>query len=161
MPLPNQYRLSDLLQQPAPQQPDRLNGMLSNLQQTNAYGLGGLLGPPMGALSPATANQGMLAQAQARSGQNNDPSWYREDGTKKGRGFLGLLPFHNGKTSSELAIGVNLGGKEMQIPSLVPTLNPQEIMHLLNGGPMTDSIVQKAVEHAKMRMQNGLSPFAD
>ena len=111
--------------------------------------------------------QGILASAlrppmpPAVQDNSFDPSWYRQDGGRKGNGFLGPLKFHDGKTSTELSIGVNLGGKQMEIPSLVPTLSPQEIQHLLGGGQMTDSIVQKAVAHARMRMQQGLSPFAE
>lgn len=90
-----------------------------------------------------------------------DPSWYRNDGTRKGMGFLGPLRGKDGRTTTELSIGVNLGGKEMDIPSIVPTLHPLEVQHLLNGGDMTDAIVQKAVDHAQMRMKQGKSPFAD
>lgn len=90
-----------------------------------------------------------------------DPSMFRPDGSRKGMGFLGQMPFHDGRTSTELSIGVNLGGKQTEIPSLVPTLHPDEIQHLLRGGEMTPSIVQKAVEHARMRMQQGRPVFAD
>lgn len=76
-------------------------------------------------------------------------------------GFLGPLKYKDGSTATELSIGVNLGGKEVQIPSLVPTLTKQEIQHLMGGGQMTDSIVQKAVEHAQLRMKMGLGPFAE
>lgn len=92
-----------------------------------------------------------------------DPSWYRKDGSRKGAGFLGPLQYKGpgGGTSTELSIGVNLGGKEMEIPSLVPTLSPQEINQLLRGGMMSDVIVQKAVEHARQRMQQGLPVFKE
>lgn len=146
------------------QENQRPTGMLSRFQQPQ-NALNGMLSTPQnalipssfgGALPPATVNQNMLARLQ-----NNTPdaSWYREDGSKKGHGFLGMLPFHDGRTSSELSVGVNINGKQMDIPSLVPTLSPQEIMHLLRGGQMTDSIVQKAVDHARMRMGKGLSVF--
>ena len=155
------FSLSDLLNQPQTQ-PAQPNGLLGALQRNPQMG-NGLLGSPTGALSPATANPNMMAQGMTARGMtpNNDPSWYREDGSKKGRGFFGLLPFKDGRTSSELSIGVNMDGKEIQIPSLVPTLAPEEIQHLLQGGQMTPQIVQKAVDHARQRMLQGLSPFAD
>lgn len=90
-----------------------------------------------------------------------DPSWYRKDGSQKGMGFLGPLKFHDGSTSSELSIGVNMDGKEVEIPSLVPTLLPEEIKHLLGGGKPTPEIVQKAVDHARMRQQANRPVFAD
>jgi hypothetical protein len=90
----------------------------------------------------------------------NDPSWYRQDGTLKGMGFMGPLKFKDGRTSTELSIGVNLGGKQTEIPSLVPTLSQQEIDHLLSGGRPTPEIVNKAVEHALQRQRAGLPVFA-
>lgn len=85
----------------------------------------------------------------------------REDGTAKQNGFLGVLNRPDGSVSSELSIGVNMDGKEVSIPSMVPTLSSQELQYLLNGGSPTASIIQKAVEHAKGRMAQGKSPFAD
>ena len=84
----------------------------------------------------------------------------RADGTKKGSGYFGELKRPNGGISTELSIGVGFDGKETQIPLLVPTLTQQEISYLLSGNQPTDEIVQKAIEHAKMRMSQGKSPFA-
>ena len=75
-------------------------------------------------------------------------------------GFLGPLQFHDGRTSTELSVGVNVGGKEMEIPTLVPTLTQPEIQHLLSGGEPTKEIVDKAVAHAQERISAGKSPFA-
>lgn len=95
----------------------------------------------------------------------NDPAnWERRaDGSQKGQGFLGLLQRPDGGISSELSIGVNLNGKEVEIPSLVPTLNPREIRHLLTANPsdpIPQPIVQKAVEFARSRAAQGLPYFA-
>lgn len=89
-----------------------------------------------------------------------DPSWYRDDGSKKGMGFLGMLLNSNNQPMSEYSVGVNIDGKEMDVPSFVPTLNPQEVTHLLNGGEMTDAIVSKAADHARMRIKRGQPIFA-
>lgn len=78
----------------------------------------------------------------------------------KGTGFFGPLPAKGGKTSTELSIGVNFDGKEQLIPSLVPTLDRDEVNYLLNGGKATPQIVNKAVSFARQRMAQGLSPFA-
>ena len=84
----------------------------------------------------------------------------RQDGTEKGKGYFGELPFHDGRTSTELSIGVNLGGKEIEVPLIVPTLSRQEVDSLLKGGQPSEAIVQKAVAHARERMAAGKSPFA-
>ena len=110
---------------------------------------------PAGAFSLPKPMPGALADPSI------NPSWYRQDGSRKGMGFLGPLKFHDGSTSTELSIGVNLGGKEVSIPLLVPTLDKAEIQHLMSGGNPTEITVQKAVEHARQRMMQGLSPFKE
>jgi len=84
----------------------------------------------------------------------------RSDGTPKGAGYFGELKRPDGAISTELSIGVNLDGQEREIPSLVPTLSADEVDHMLQGGQPTDGIVQKAVEHARMRMSRGQDVFA-
>lgn len=85
----------------------------------------------------------------------------RPDGTPKGKGFLGELKRPDGAVSTEISVGVNIGGKEMDIPTLVPTLTKAEVDSLLRGDRPSDAIVQKAVDHAKMRLSQGKSVFAD
>lgn len=87
----------------------------------------------------------------------------RPDGSKKGSGFLGVLKSANGNAMTEYSIGVKIDGKERDIPTLVPTLNRSEVTTLLNlkdGEKIPESIVQKAVDHAKMRIADGKSVFA-
>jgi len=81
-------------------------------------------------------------------------------GREKGQGYFGELKRPDGKIFTELSIGVNIDGKEMEIPSLVPTLTQKEIDYLLQGNEVTKQIVGKAVEHAKQRIREGKSPFA-
>ena len=85
----------------------------------------------------------------------------RADGTQKGPGFLGTLKRPDGKVSTELSIGVNIDGKETEIPTLVPTLTEEEREHLINGGGVTERIAKKAVAHAKKRIAEGKSPFKE
>ena len=96
---------------------------------------------------------------------NPAPFGLRKDGTPKGKGYFGLLKRADGNDSSEISVGVGFGGKETQIPTLVPTLNQEEINYLLNtwqkGTPIPEPIMNKAVDHAKQRMRQKLSPFAD
>lgn len=90
----------------------------------------------------------------------------REDGSAKGTGFLGVLRRPDGGVSTEISVGVQINGKEVEIPTLVPTLTRKEVDTLLstpldNGASkIPDSIVNKAVAYAKQRIAAGKSPFA-
>ena len=97
---------------------------------------------------------GGMSSAQAADYGN------RPDGTKKGDGFLGPLKAKDGSTMTEFSVGVNIGGVEMDIPTFVPTLTRTELNSMLNGKAPSDAIVQKAVDHARQRIEQGLSPFA-
>ena len=85
----------------------------------------------------------------------------RIDGTKKGTGYFGELKMPNGGVMTEFSIGVELDGKEMEIPTVVPTLTKQELNHLLNGGEPNDEIVNKAVKFAISRLKSGQPIFAN
>ncbi len=100
-----------------------------------------------------------------KEGSTSTPDYgLRVDKTPKAQGFFGELKRPDGDISTELSIGVNIGGKEMEIPAIVPTLTKRELNFLLSDGPSGDPIMQsiedKAVEHAKKRIKAGLSPFA-
>lgn len=83
----------------------------------------------------------------------------REDGTQKGKGFLGELKTPDGKVMTEYSVGVELNGKEVSMPTLVPTLTKTEVDYLVKGGKPTEAIIDKAVKHAKKRIAEGKSPF--
>lgn len=87
----------------------------------------------------------------------------RVDGTEKGSGYLGELKMTDGsgRVITELGVGVNIDGKEIEIPAVVPTLSKQELAHILSGGSPTPEIIQKAADHARKRLAGGLSPFAN
>jgi hypothetical protein len=89
---------------------------------------------------------------------------YRADGTLKGPGYFGPLNLPGGGVATEYSIGVNFGGVETQIPTLVPTLSEEELGLMVNDiipnrKPIPDFILQKAFEHAKERMKQGKGPF--
>jgi len=93
---------------------------------------------------------------------NSGPGYgLRLDGTKKGKGFFGEIPMADGNVMTEQSIGVTVDGKERLIPLLVPTLSPDEIQTLVEGGKPTDAMVTKAFEHAMPRIAKGRSPFAE
>lgn len=98
-------------------------------------------------------------QSQAYAGSKNFGN--RPDGTPKGTGFLGVIKKPDGIGEiTEVSVGVNIGGKEMDIPTVVPSLTKQEVSYLAGGGKPTDAIIQKAVDHAKQRMAAGKSVYA-
>jgi len=102
------------------------------------------------------------AVAQAESGGRDFKDYgKRTDGTPKGQGFLGELKRPDGKISTEISIGVQIDGKEVQIPTLIPGLTEAEKTSLLKGDKPSAAIVEKAVAHAKKRIADGKSPFAE
>ena len=88
----------------------------------------------------------------------------REDKTQKGKGFMGMIKRPNDKLeSSEISVGVNIDGKEVLIPSMVPTLTKSQLNVLLSLPPGTvppRDIIQAASKFAQDRISKGLPPFA-
>jgi hypothetical protein len=103
--------------------------------------------------------------AVAKGGLPKD--MYRRDGSiKSAQGFLGPVKnLETGKTMTELSIDLEIGGKNVQIPTMVPTLTSEEIEILQSQNwegrakELPRSIVRKAVDHARKRMDAGLNPF--
>ena len=86
----------------------------------------------------------------------------RQDNTIKGQGYLGPLPTsQDSRYATELGIGVNIGGREMEIPSIVPGITKEQLNYILSGEMPTDEIVDTAVSHAKKRIKSGQSVWAD
>lgn len=112
-----------------------------------------------------------VANIQVRKGEpgTDESKWdKRADGRAKGHGFLGLLRRPDGGVSSEISVGVEINGKEMDIPLLVPTLTRKEVDTLLKlpvdenfNRNLPRSIMDKAVAHAQQRLAAGLDVFAD
>lgn len=87
----------------------------------------------------------------------------RVDGSKKSsRGWLGPIKRDDGGVMTEYSIGINIGGKETLVPSLVPTLSKDEIEFLRtkeDAVPIPEAIQRKAADHAKKMIEQGKSPF--
>jgi hypothetical protein len=85
----------------------------------------------------------------------------RVDGTAKGAGFLGEIKLPNGQVATEVSVGVNINGKDVEIPTLVPTLSAEQKTFIAGGGdPRTrPDIIKAATEHASKRIASGMSPF--
>ena len=118
--------------------------------------------------------QGPFAAAQERAGRTGKTGapqadfGNRPDGTKKGDGFLGVLQLPNGDVATEYSTqsnSVKVNGKRIDFPSLVPTLTPEEIELMVNdiipnNRDVPQNIMQKAVDHARMRLRQGKSVWA-
>lgn len=87
----------------------------------------------------------------------------RPNGTKKGEGWLGKIYSRKAKDqfSTELTTGVEVDGISMDIPLLVPALTKAEAQHLADGGDPTKPIMDKAIDWAMKRKQEGLSPYKE
>lgn len=93
----------------------------------------------------------------------------RPDGSQKGTGWLGVLNLPNGDVATEYSMqsdAVKKDGKRVDFPTLVPTLTKSEVDLMVkdiipNGKDIPEPIVQKAIAHAKARLAEGKSPFAD
>jgi ribosomal protein S20 len=86
----------------------------------------------------------------------------RADGSLKGRGYFGPLERPDGMTMTEYSVGVNIDGKDVEIPTLVPTLTQAQIDVLLNlqdGEKPPRDIIDKAIKHARERLKDKKSPF--
>jgi hypothetical protein len=93
----------------------------------------------------------------------------RLDGTPKGKGFFGEIKRPDGKVSTELSISSEdvVQGKEVLIPTMVPTLTNAEVSYLLSGkyNPQArqgidDVISRKAIDFARKRAANKQPFFA-
>lgn len=105
-----------------------------------------------------------VPRGKQQSGAASPPSGgygNRPDGTQKGAGYFGEIPspINPGEFSTELTIGVNIGGEEVDIPLITPNLSRSEIESVMRGRESKE-IIGKAVEHAKSRMKQGKSPYA-
>jgi hypothetical protein len=92
----------------------------------------------------------------------------REDGTMKGSGFFGPIQHSSGRGATEL--GIESGPPAsfnytprgyMNYPSMVPTLSREELATMMSGNEnWPESIYRKAATHARERLAQGKSPFA-
>jgi hypothetical protein len=93
----------------------------------------------------------------------------RADGTTKGNGWRGVLKASDGSDVTEYSISseaVKVKGKEIEFPTIVPTLTDAEVKLMLtdiipNRKRVPDAIFNKAVAHAKKRIKAGKSVFAE
>lgn len=118
-------------------------------------------------VADATSNTQMVMGYPVVDNPDRSQWGNRADGTPKGSGWLGPLKRPDGSISTEISVGVNIDGKETEIPLMVPGLKKSELDYLMNNDPsspdfqknMPKGLLQKAENHAKEQISQGLSPF--
>lgn len=149
--------------------PQQKSILLDKLKTTLPYAnvLGRVNNDPAGmarALGGSTPTPGSDGISGLRA-KTYDASTFgkRPDGTDKGKGFLGVLQRPDGGVMTEYSVGVTINGKQMDVPTLVPTLTKAEVKTLLNakdGERIPDTIVKKAADFARQRIADGKPVFA-
>lgn len=93
--------------------------------------------------------------------------YVREDGTMKGQGFFGPLQHSSGRGATELSMesgppaSFPYTHKDYMIyPSMVPTLSREELETMMAGDGFSKGVDDKAYAHAKGRLAQGKSTFA-
>ena len=104
----------------------------------------------------------------SEGGETDDPSTFgtRSDGSSKSTGYLGpVINNITGETMTEVSITLDIDGKKVTMPSMVPTLTQKEINILAhmpienNFKNIPQSIIDKAVDHYFKRLDEGKSAF--
>ena len=90
----------------------------------------------------------------------------RPDGSDKGDGWLGAIDLGGGNVATEYTMQsdkVRVGGEQIDFPTLVPTLTPDEVNIMkdviLNKKDIPEPIIQKAIKHANKQINAGKSVF--
>ena len=97
-------------------------------------------------------------------GKRFNPATGKMDGAQKQAGWRGILPDGNGGVMTEVSVGTQINGKEVQIPLIVPESTEADLKRIaqIANGELTDipdDLMEKAVSFAQKRIAAGKSPF--
>lgn len=107
----------------------------------------------------AELSKNWFDQPEVRSELQLDPDMIRQDFTmKSNQGFLGQIKDKDGYTMTEQSFDVEVDGKKVLMPLLVPGLTNEEVASIREGKPL-ESAYNKAEAHGIKRMRKGKSPF--
>lgn len=85
----------------------------------------------------------------------------RVDGSPKGSGFFGPLSMldKSGDFATELSASFNYGFGDVLVPLINPSMTEKELIHLLEGKPPTEEMLDKAGKFGFERIIQGKTPF--
>lgn len=83
----------------------------------------------------------------------------RPDGSRKGAGWLGSLPTSDGDIATELTFDIDMDGKRIYLPLIVPGHSEEDMDAMLSGGQPSAEAYDRAVRHGLDRIRRGLSPY--
>lgn len=97
-------------------------------------------------------------------GKRFNPATGKMDGEQKQAGWRGILPDGKGGVMTEVSVGTQINGKEVQIPLIVPDSTEEDLRRIaqIANGELTDipdDLMEKAVAFAKKRINAGKSAF--
>lgn len=97
-------------------------------------------------------------------GKRFNPATGKMDGEQKQAGWRGVLSDGRGGVMTEVSVGTQINGKEVQIPLIVPESTEDDLKRIaqIANGELTeipDDLMEKAVAFAKKRIAEGKSPF--
>ena len=108
---------------------------------------------------PMDEKQSANPQTTPISNVQLDPNMIRTDLTmKSNQGYLGQIKDREGYTMTEQSIDVDINGKKVLMPLLVPGLSNEEIVSIKENKPL-DSAYEKAVAYGRQRIKEEQSPF--
>lgn len=107
---------------------------------------------------------GGVARLQPNYGRRwNEKTQAFDSPEMKSQGWLGPLQNGLGQSVSEYSISQNVNGRNVEMPSIVPGLTPDELQMIMRasetGSQLPSSVYEKAMAHAQERIRHGRSPF--
>jgi len=115
----------------------------------------------LGRLWSEQPNMG-IRQERPKPGQMPDKQ--RPDGSMKGSGWLGVHKTPSGRDVTEYSVGIEIDGKQMDIPTMVPGLTKAEVEQVITAAEYGEfpnrAVMDKAVSHARKMLAEGKSVYA-
>lgn len=115
-------------------------------------------------------SNGDVAASAAQNQMKSMPDYgNRPDGTKKGKGFLGEIKRPDGSVMTEVTMGYEIDGKEINLPLITKNSTKEDIEYLKNANLKGKDFLKnapagledRAIKHAMNRKKAGLSVYAD
>lgn len=115
-------------------------------------------------LSASAMRRDATAEDLLEWGKRYNPETGKMNGAQKQAGWRGVLSDRKGGVMTEVSVGTEINGKEVEIPLIIPDSTESDLVRIakIANGEMTkvpDDLMEKAVDFAKKRLAEGKSPF--